>query len=324
MSLLKNLFGRREEVLTEEEMEHIDDNSEFEDQEVKNPHTIEDLVRSLNTQDEINRLRNLLDKRERDITGNYDLHKVEEEKSHYDLVQDIRKVNYEEKIVEPEFNEEKTKTREYDEPKNPEKSFEEINQRKVNLDFNKNEDISFQSQEDNEEENNKVIEPDFLEEEDYIDDSIINKGSKIDTTQLEKEKEDKDFLEIDEKQVNLNEDTFPMEADLFYQRVCDIFGNHNCSKKQVYGRFLSSIGKRDLFQIGVYKSEAMGEDVSIEEQSSWFISQIKQLEELKNFKVLNSKDGLKDLIWDKDEKNAIVISFKAVQFLNENKFDFTL
>lgn len=306
MSLLRNIFGRREEVLSQEELEQYEE--ENIDSEIKNPHTIEDIVRSLTSIEEINRLRNFLDKRERELTGNYNLHKPESPVEE-DLGIDEYEVEEVETVVEPPKEL-------LEEPSIPDKSYEELKKEEIQYDsYQKQDDIEFGDEDISDE----IVEPEF-DEEPYLDNTNTNS---IDTTQLEKH-DDPDFVEIGEDHVALNSDSFSIESDLFFQKITDIFGKHNCSKQIVYGRFLTGIGKKDLFQIGIYKSESFMDNISIEEQNTWFITQIKQLEELKNFKVLNSKEGVKDLIWEKDKNHAIIISFKATQFLNENKFDFTL
>lgn len=274
MSLLKTIFGRKEEIITE-------DLDSYEEEEIKHPHTIEDLISNLNSQEEINRVRNYLDKREREITGDYSLHKPENEKEI--KLEEIYEKNFlkkEEEKVEIEF--------EKNELQNP----------------TKNETVTFQEN---------------IEKEN----SPKNTEKKIEIDEEEYDL-DEDFIEFEDDEVKVSEDSFTIKTDLFFQKICQIFGNHNTSKQFIYGRFFAGLGKRDIYQIGIFKSEAFDSNESIEEQNSWFISQIKQLEELKNFKVLNSKDGLKDLIWDVDGKNAIIISFKSVQLLNERKFDFYL
>lgn len=304
MSLLKNLFGRREEILSQEELEQLDDQEE----EIKNPHTIEELIASLKNQDEINRIRNFLDKRERELTGNFNLHKPKED----NFKEEIQIDNYKEEIIEPPKEL-------LEEPKNPISSINEIKKSytaKESIEKEEEKEIQFNQKK----ENIQIEEPEF--EDEYLENTLPK--TKIDTSELEKEEIDTDFLEIEEKEILINTDSFEIESDLFYQKISEIFGKHNCSKQVMYGKFLTGIGKKDILQIGVFKSESFTEDINIDEQSSWFISQIKQLEELKNFKILNSKEGIKDLIWDKDKNHAIIISFKVTQFLNENKFDFSL
>ena len=72
---------------------------------------------------------------------------------------------------------------------------------------------------------------------------------------------------------------------------------------------------KEVYCIGIRSKEAFSdENFDMLKQNSWFIRNIKKLDELKNFKMISSSNVEKNLVWDKGEY-AILISYKAINML---------
>ena len=117
------------------------------------------------------------------------------------------------------------------------------------------------------------------------------------------------------------EDEFETQTSLFYDKVKNLFGEENMFYRSEEESQLNILKGKKVFQIGLRQKSAFGED-NTKEENSWFVTTIKQLDELKNFKMMRSEEGIKDLVWDKGDY-AILISFRATSLLSStDEFDF--
>ena len=142
-----------------------------------------------------------------------------------------------------------------------------------------------------------------------------------------KSKENK--IEESEKSEEYKEveiDSIKNKAEPILEKIKNIFGEENVffdeDKKSTY----ENLNYRNLYYIGIRKKDEFKNPKSHwAEENSWFVKNIKKLEELKQFKVLESKEGLKDLLFDIDSENSIILSFKTTDKLkDESSFEFPI
>lgn len=126
----------------------------------------------------------------------------------------------------------------------------------------------------------------------------VNVTRKEEILIIDKDDSEKDSLEMNGVIINKLRDIFTDE-NLFFKESSKI--NYDILKDE------------DVTCIGIRKKEAYFSWESASEQSTWFISEIKKFPELKNFKVIRSEDGIKDLIWNKEK--PILISFRSINYL---------
>lgn len=104
-------------------------------------------------------------------------------------------------------------------------------------------------------------------------------------------------------------------------KLRDIFTDENMFFKESKQINYEILKGEEVTCIGIRKKEAYFNWESVSEQSAWFISEIKKFNELKNFKVIRSEEGIKDLVWNKER--PIIISFRSVNHLpNQDNFIF--
>lgn len=105
-------------------------------------------------------------------------------------------------------------------------------------------------------------------------------------------------------------------------RLRDIFSDENLFYRVSTKINYDILNGKEVTCIGVRRKDAYYNWQSISEQTAWFISEIKKVNEVKNFKIIKSEDGIRDLVWNKDE-HPILICFKSVELLpNQDEFNF--
>ncbi len=305
-------------------------------------------ISRLSSFEELNRIRNLLDKREKEIESGTS-YLVDSEIKNSDVPDfeesipiksnSVTEMNIEEDITEDDLNNETYEDNSYkpDEIKddltyNDDKlnQFEENNLEKESpeLNFDSNENLidkkedSFDYDELDKEDDRVEIPNEILEESEEPQKGKI----KFD---LEDEQEDKDFVELESVQPAKNvesvvDDKFSIESDMFYSKVKDIFGEENIVKKVEESSNLDLIKNKKVLHLGLREKNKFLEESNMIEENTWFITHIKQLDDLKNFKMIKSDKGMKDLLWDRGDY-AIIISFRATTFLTSiEDFDFEI
>lgn len=121
------------------------------------------------------------------------------------------------------------------------------------------------------------------------------------------------------------EDEFSIQKELFLDKLKDLFGEDNIFVNVEENSEIESLKNKKILHIGLRQKYAFGVDTTTpQEENKWFISTIKQLDDLKNFKMLRSEEGIKDLVWDRGDF-AILLSFRSTNLLNSvHEFDFDL
>lgn len=127
------------------------------------------------------------------------------------------------------------------------------------------------------------------------------------------------------EEVDSIEDEFSIQKELFLDKLKELFGEDNIFVNVQENSSIESLKDKKVLHIGLRQKYAFGLDsTSPQEENKWFITTIKQLDDLKNFKMLRSEEGIKDLVWDRGDF-AILLSFRSTNLLNSvNEFDFEL
>lgn len=186
-------------------------------------------------------------------------------------------------------------------------------------DLGKKEDIEI-----HEEEVQKVPTPEFEVEEveDIHKVEVSDEISTIEDTQIEVQEED-EYVELDTVKSE-NKPSFEVESGLFLKHVIEVFGEQNVFSIIEEKLGLDYLKGKPVLHIGIRNKDFFMQDVPVSEQNYWFVSFVKKVENLKNFKFIRSEEGMKDLVWERDE-GFILISFKATQYLQSlDEFDFEL
>lgn len=133
-----------------------------------------------------------------------------------------------------------------------------------------------------------------------------------------------DYAEPTEE-IQETKDEFSIQKELFLDKLKDLFGEDNFFVNIEEKSEIESLKGKKILHIGLRQKYAFGLDTTTpQEENKWFISTIKQLDDLKNFKMLRSEEGIKDLVWDRGDF-AILLSFRSTNLLNSvNEFDFDL
>lgn len=286
MKFIKKIFTKSQEDISPEEQEklnsmlnendvreediYIDSENEYiyhEEDEIKpsvNENEVEDIeeidleeiVKKIKP-DQINKLRNLLDKKEEEI----------EKKN-----PSIQTINKE--------KEETIETHEHDEEK---EKFEQENETDAigELKTQEIENIKDEHEIAEESEENKLV-----------------------------EEEKEEYLELEGE--NNNNETFT-QNEIIADEMKALFSKENIFVKTTRNSEHEVLDGKTLTQINVFDNFS-DMNTSVSEQNSWFVSNIKKLSELKNFKILKSEEGVKDLVWEKDE--PVMICFRANNVVN--------
>jgi hypothetical protein len=314
MDFIKKIFSSKKHELSEDEHEKFQ--SMISNHSAKSSFNITEYIHSLSTLEEINRIRNLLDKREQEIEqGNLFLIDADLKTKHI-----------------PEFlSDEKEDSDPYfqdlgDEPVSQiEEEFknEEVKEIEPTQDIpipEKIENDDFFKQE-NEEDNKDILDTHSeidsllkdIEEDEKKEENIINENP-----------ESYDIIETYPNSEEINLSSFDSETGLFKNSLIDIFGSENVLSTVQKHLPIDGLRDKKIFHIGIRNKHFFNSGKSLSEENSWFISKIKQLPELKQFKVIRSEQGSKDLVWIKEDY-AILISFRATTFLKSlEEFDFNL
>ena len=135
---------------------------------------------------------------------------------------------------------------------------------------------------------------------------------------VQKLKEKEEVLVIDED----DEEKSSLEKNaVIINKLRDIFTDDNLFFKESKKISYEILKGKEVTCIGIRKKSAYFTEESISEQNSTFISEIKKFDELKNFKVIRSEDGIKDLVWNKE--HPVLICFRTVNLLpNQDFFSF--
>ncbi len=135
---------------------------------------------------------------------------------------------------------------------------------------------------------------------------------------VQKLKEKEEVLVIDEE----DEEKSSLEKNaIIINKLRDIFTDDNLFFKESKKISYEVLKGKEVTCIGIRKKSAYFTEESISEQNSTFISEIKKFDELKNFKVIRSEDGIKDLVWNKE--HPVLICFRTVNLLpNQDFFSF--
>ncbi len=348
MKLFQNIFNKNHE-LNEEQQQRFNSMVENDSSQSQQPTSLQqnphNLVASLQSLEEINKIRNLLDKREKELeTGS--MYLVESEIKHQEEPEfeaisvnsnSVSEENIEESITENDLNyetyedsepfqeSEKNKKEESTNYSDNLNSYEEtsLSSESPELTFGNNDNITTKIPQeesyealDKEEEINPMPE-ELLEkkEEEH------SKGIEID---LEPDK-DSDFIEFDSLNTKktVEEDILSPEMDLYCEKIKTIFGEENFFARIEEENKTSYNSNKKLLHIGIRQKENFGQGNTLEE-NAWFIGHIKQLEDLKSYKMLRSEQGMKDLVKE-DPSFVTIISFRGTSFLNSlEEFDFEL
>ncbi|MCA9459133.1 MAG: hypothetical protein KC550_01135 [Nanoarchaeota archaeon] len=357
MKFFKNLINRKNEELSPEEIEHVNNtisknNGDDLEKKEGNYIDIKKGISQLNNLEEINRLRNLLDQKEREITGNHELYKPEEEnyiekeeKNKEEIIKTEKKFDsknstknnekyFGEIDIEENIDDEKLDTQTYH-VENYKKEIEKIeddNGDKITqeVEFIDNEDEEYTNDMDKDsdennadyedlEENNykKISQKEIITQEDEEDNNNNNEENN-------KEKSEK-YIEIHHE----DEDEFGNELDKDYQTIIkelrEIFKIENIIETSGETCEFDSINGEEINYIGIRNKNSFHNDMSAEDENAWFITRIKKLEKLKNFKMLKSEPEEKDLVWVRDNHPPILISFRTTGSLeNEDDFPFPM
>lgn len=253
-------FKKKTEELSDEEKEKLDyimypgekDSDSEERIERSGEFDIFSYISTLDTVNQINRIRNMLDEQERQLTGKISNH----DNYTYEVEEDLPK-----------------------EEKEPSKD-------DIKEESNKKEPVEFE----------------------------------VEEVETYKEIEEPD--EISEKENPVIEDEFETQTSLFYDKVKEIFGEENMFSRVEEESNLDILKGKKVFHIGLRQKSAFGQETSIKDENSWFITTVKQLDDLKNFKMMRSEEGIKDLVWDRGDY-AILLSFRATTILSSiDEFDF--
>ena len=176
--------------------------------------------------------------------------------------------------------------------------------------------------------------------EEYSQDKEEGFQNLQDNESYESSNEDKHNFEVEEvddyktlednfedkfEEVDSIEDEFSIQKELFLDKLKELFGEDNIFVNVQENSAIESLKDKKVLHIGLRQKYAFGLDSTTpQEENKWFITTIKQLDDLKNFKMLRSEEGIKDLVWDRGDF-AILLSFRSTNLLNSvNEFDFEL
>lgn len=153
------------------------------------------------------------------------------------------------------------------------------------------------------------------------DDDLNNESlevANLDDEFLELEDEIKPVEKVIEEKV---------ESKLIEDQILDqikvIFGEENVFNETRNDLINPIFDNKEVFCIGIRNKEAFSDETFDEfRQNQWFVSRIKKLPELSNFKMINSSNVEKNLVWDKGDQ-VILIAYKSTNRLKyENQFSF--
>lgn len=320
---------RKKDTLTEEEKEKFTQllsNNQEESSENQKQFDIFTYVKSLNSIHEINKIRNLLDEQEKQLTQ--DTNSYVDDYSQ-DVYEDIK----EEGVDTPTNN---IEIEEVDSYKNIEENSSQNSQRdnSINQDsYNKNpEDNSHNSEEvssidqdsykENSEDNSKEV--NSIDQDSYNDNSEDNslnpENIHIEEVDSYKDIEEENIYEKEPPQQQ--DDEFTKETTKLYQKIKEIFGEENVFTTTVENSQIEVIKNKKTFHIGIRDKNSFDKQNTTQDENQWFIKGIKQLENLKEFKIIRSEEGIKDLLLERGDY-AILLSFKATNILSsKDSFDF--
>ena len=381
MKLFQNLFNKNHD-LNEEEQQKF--NSMVGEEQLPMPstplsQTPRDFVSSLSSLEEINKIRNLLDTREKELESG-DMYLVDSQINHESApefesipVQDtsVSEKNIEEPITENDLNHETYEEESSSYNKNEVSgTYEEENsytqedtssqmtfesqtnettnygdtpqQNNYSDNLNVQEETSLSTESPELEFGSTSSEVEFtpepesyesLDKEDQsnpLPEEILLKDNKETVPSggiqfdIEPEEEDNDFVDLTQDSTTPLKETFSSSAmDLYLEKVSSIFGAENIISIQKEQGATSFNPTKKLLHIGIRNRDRFGHG-DMNEENAWFIGQVKQLDDLKSYKMLKSEKGLKDLIKEEDS-HITIISFRATPYLNSmDEFDFEL
>lgn len=114
-----------------------------------------------------------------------------------------------------------------------------------------------------------------------------------------------------------------IDKNTILSQIKDIFGGENVISKTLENFHPKLPKDKNILCIGIRNQNAFRNDMTTDEQNTWFISKIKTFDKLKLFKMLESTKLQKDLFFD-NGKIAILICYKSTQILKSSKeFNFS-
>ena len=148
----------------------------------------------------------------------------------------------------------------------------------------------------------------------------VSEGAEKDTKWVDIEKTDSSYKVEEEIGRELYD-----KGDRVADELRDIFGVENIFVTTSNNSNLDVLKGKEIFHIGIRNENSQGGNFSVAQENSWFVSGVKRLSFLKNFKMIRSEESVKDLVWEIDSNKAIVLSYRSVTLLDEDgSFDFTL
>ena len=298
MRILKNLFAKDEELSLEdrEKINTIIENKNKPNEYDPDKINLHEFVSHLKLE-QLNEMRDLIDRREDELHELYGLKDIKgSKKKEYKGEIDVK-----EPIHEDDLN-----TITYDDETDYKEEIKNINDSVAK----EIEDIHQQTK-------------DIYEIEPETEQKPVKKAKKpINDENDEEYLEFNDTItieELDSKQ-NLKNKLDNTKDDL-YLKIVKIFGEENVFK-ETKTNFKPSLPKdREINCIGIRKSDSFNKD-SESTQNTWFIQNIKQLDELAHFKMLTSLPNQKELFWDR-EIHPVLISYKSTNILKtKDEFEF--
>jgi hypothetical protein len=302
MKILKNLFAKDEElsIQDKEKINEIIDKK-------NNPSTynaeqidLTDFVSHLKLE-QLNELRELIDKREDELHELYGLKTIKAAEN--------RKYKGELEIKEP-VHENDLNNKTYDDEVCYKEEIKNINDSvaKEIEDIHQPKDDIYE------------IEPEIEKKSIQTENNTEHTQNKINEKEEYIEFDDNTTLEeLDTKQ-NMKQELQNTKND-FYLKIIRIFGEENVFS-ETKTNFNPQLPKdKEILCIGIRKSDGFNKD-SDSAQNTWFIQNIKKLDELAHFKMLTSSPNQKELFWDKEIK-PILISYKSTNIIKtKDEFEF--
>jgi hypothetical protein len=326
MKLFQNLFNKNHDL--NEEEQHKFNSMVGEDAKYDNSISLRDSITQLSSLEEINKIRNLLDTREKELESGNDF-LVESEIKHsetpeFEEIGGTPQKEYTEEYVEEPITENDLNSQTYQDSSSSTEYTDSLNQFEEKTLSKDSNDLAFGETEDSVKEDTEYDDLDREEQSQPMpDEMLIKEESSTDGIELdiETESSDADFLDIDS--ISNSESDMPAEAELYLENIKAVFGEENIMSQIEDKNSTTYNPNKKLLHIGVRQHSSFGHGDALQE-NAWFIGQVKQLEDLKSYKMLRSEQGMKDLVVEK-EHVVVIISFRATSFLNSiNEFDFTL
>ena len=315
MRKILDMFKKEDHELSEEEKEKLESIVEEDERDgVEKSVKFEDVakyVESITNIYQINRIRNLLDAKEKYLEDGYS-----EDMSSGGFSSKERK---DEKVVAGDDKENRSKRVDFEVEDVGEvsSSYEDEYLEDVG-EGEYGEDIDGEKDKNSKEGNKEEIVDDLEHEEDYESDDVGDEseesaGEFVEVVDVDEDKE--------KNELRVSDEGFDEKV---YEEIVKIFGEENVFYTRENNTNLDVLKDKNILHIGIRKLDAFDEESSVSDENSWFVSNIKNLSVLKEFKMIRSQEGIKDLMCEIDESSAVVISYRSISLLDDREdFDFS-